>query len=52
MTDKNEAPRDADKKTSDANHEVQQRPLRPAMVMAIRGDDGRVSPKIGPSKGM
>lgn len=53
MTDRNAAPaQDADRKTGDGTHESQQKPLRPAMVMAIRGDDGGVSPKSGPTKGM
>lgn len=52
MTDRNAAPpQDADRKSGDGSQDGQ-RPLRPAMVMAIRGDDGGVSPKIGPTKGM
>lgn len=56
MTDKNATPPQfADKKPSDgtssSTHEAQ-KPLRPAMVMAVRGDDGGVSPKSGPTKGM
>jgi hypothetical protein len=45
-----------DRRGIDAINEVQQ-PLRPAMVMAIRGDgdgkriEGGMSPKGGPSKG-
>ncbi|OBT93891.1 hypothetical protein VE01_08193 [Pseudogymnoascus verrucosus] len=64
MTDRNAAPpQDADRKpggvgdygstTRSNSHEGgggSQRPLRPAMVMAIRGDDGGVSPKSGPTK--
>ncbi|KFZ14165.1 hypothetical protein V502_06190 [Pseudogymnoascus sp. VKM F-4520 (FW-2644)] len=51
MTDRNAAPpQDADRKSGDGSQEGQQRPLRPAMVMAIRGDDGGVSPKSGPTK--
>ena len=52
MTDRNAAPpQDADRKSGDGSQEGHQRPLRPAMVMAIRGDDGGVSPKSGPTKG-
>ncbi|KFY57519.1 hypothetical protein V496_06390, partial [Pseudogymnoascus sp. VKM F-4515 (FW-2607)] len=54
MTDKNAAPaQDADRKSGDGSSSSTQdgqRPLRPAMVMAIRGDDGGVSPKSGPTK--
>ncbi|KFY22905.1 hypothetical protein V493_06241, partial [Pseudogymnoascus sp. VKM F-4281 (FW-2241)] len=42
-------PQDADRKSGDGSQDGQ-RPLRPAMVMAIRGDDGGVSPKSGPTK--
>ncbi|KFX87393.1 hypothetical protein O988_09411, partial [Pseudogymnoascus sp. VKM F-3808] len=45
MTDKNAAPpQDADRKTGDGSTQqqegAQKHPLRPAMAMAIRGDDG------------
>lgn len=51
MADRNAAVQDAERKTGDAVLEVQ-KPLRPAMVMAIRGDDGGVSPRMGATKGM
>ncbi|KFX98927.1 hypothetical protein V490_02039, partial [Pseudogymnoascus sp. VKM F-3557] len=55
MTDKNAAPpQDADRKTGDGSTQqqegAQKHPLRPAMAMAFRGDDGGVSPKSGPTK--
>lgn len=53
MTDRSVAlAQDADRKRADGTPEGQ-RSLRPDMVMAIRGDDGGVSPKHnGLSKGM
>ncbi|OAF63247.1 hypothetical protein VC83_00002 [Pseudogymnoascus destructans] len=60
MTDRNAAPpQDPDRKpggdgstTTSNSHGGGggQRPLRPAMIMAIRGDDGGASPKSGPTK--
>jgi len=56
MADDQSTSQVGDRRGTDTTNEVQQ-PLRPAMVMAIRGDgdgkriEGGMSPKSGPSKG-